>query len=65
MIKNNPGMTSETSMSKQFSSDSFGENKLFKINISKHKICKNILKDIGIKKDKITKEKLDKIKNIF
>ena len=62
-LKNNPG--SETSMLKQFSSDSFGENKLFKINISKHKICKNILKDIGIKKDKITKEKLDKIKNIF
>ena len=51
--------------SKKINLGAFNENNLFKINISKHKICKNILKEIGIKKEEMTKEKLEKIRNIF
>ena len=44
---------------------SIDENKLFNIKISKHKECKNVLKNIRINKSKIEEAKMDKIKHIF
>ena len=49
----------------KWKSGTMDEKKLFRIKIEKFKICRSLLKNIDIKKEKIGKIKIDKIKNLI